>query len=81
MTTEQIVEMIVAIMPSVIAVFTTLGVVLKVIKQFADLKKQVADMKCLEDLKIELKQVINENYQLKQTLNETMTKIDHVERK
>lgn len=81
MTTEQIVELVMSCLPSFIAICTTVGVVLKVIKQFADLKKQVTDMKCLEDLKAELSAVIKENYELKQTLNETMTKIDHVERK
>lgn len=80
MTTEQIVELVISILPSIVAVFTTLGVVLNVIKQFAALKKDVADMKCLEDLKAEMTTVLKENYELKKTLNETMTKIDHVQR-
>lgn len=80
MTTEQIVELVISILPSIVAVFTTLGVVLNVIKQFAAVKKDVADMKCLEDLKAEMTTVLKENYELKKTLNETMTKIDHVQR-
>lgn len=81
MTTEQITELIVAIIPSIIAVFTTIGVIIKTLKEFAELKKQVADMKCIEDLNTQLSVLLAENYQLKQTLNKTMTMIDHVERK
>lgn len=80
MTTEQIVEWVIAILPSVISVLTTVGVIVKTLKQFADLKKQVTDMKAIEDLRDELHQVIQENYSLKKTLNETMTKIDHIDR-
>lgn len=81
MTTEAIIELIVSILPSIIAIFTTIGVIVKVIKQFADLKKEVANMKAIEDLRDQMKQVLEENYTLKKTLNETMTMIDHVERK
>lgn len=80
MTVEQIVELVVSILPSLIAVITTIGMVMNVIKQFADLKKQVVDMKAIEDIKDQLSEVIQENYQLKKTLNEAMTKIDHVKR-
>lgn len=83
MTTEQItqiVEWIIAILPSVIAVLTTIGVIIKTLKEFASLKSQVVDLKALDDLKGELKQLVQENYELKKTLNETMTIIDRVKR-
>lgn len=81
MTSEQIVELVISIIPAVIAIFTTIGVILKVLKEFAALKKEVADMKCIQDLKIQLQAVLDENYELKKTLNETMTMIDRVQRK
>lgn len=80
MTTEQIVQYVISILPSVIAVLTTVGVIIKTLHQFADLKKQVTDMKAIEDVKSQLKMILTENYELKKTLNETMTKIDHVDR-
>lgn len=80
MTTEQIAQYVVSILPSIIAVLTTIGVVIKTLKQFADLKKQVTDMKAIEDVKSQLKMILQENYELKKTLNEAMTKVDHVDR-
>ena len=79
--TEQIVEWVLAILPSLIAVLTTIGAIVSVVKQFASVKKEVADMKAIEDLKTQMKQVLQENYELKKTLNQTMTMIDRVQRK
>lgn len=81
MTTEQIISLVISICPSVIAIFTTMGVVLRVVKDFRSLKSEVADMKSIDDLKIMVNQVMSENYELKKKLNETLTKIDHIERK
>lgn len=81
MTSEEIVELVVSVLPSIIAVFTTIGLVIKTLHEFTSLKKEVVDMKAIEDVKVQLKQILEENYQLKRTLNETMTKIDHVERR
>lgn len=80
MTTEKIVEWVIAIIPSIIAIITTLTAILKVLKQFKDVKADVADMKCIEELKEEIKQLLEENYALKKAINETLTKIDHVQR-
>lgn len=81
MTVEQIVELIVSILPSLIAVLTTVGLIIKNLKEFAALKKQVTDLKCIDDLKDQIKEVVNQNYELKKQLNQAMTKIDHVKRK
>lgn len=81
MTYEQIIELVIQILPSVIAFCTTVGMIIKTVKEFAVLRKEVANMKSIEDLKADLGKVIEENYQLKKTLNDTMTKIDHIERK
>lgn len=80
MTTEQITQLILQIAPSVITILSMIGVVIKVIGQIKALKKQVVDMKPYEDLKSQLSTVLQENYELKKTLNECMTKIDHVKR-
>lgn len=80
MTTEQIVSWVLSVLPSVIAVLTTLGLVVKTIKDFKQLKSDVANMTAMEEIRAQLKQVIEENIKLKKTLNQTMTKIDKIRR-
>lgn len=80
MTIEQVVELIVSIIPSLIAVITAVALVLKTLKEFVELKKEVTDMKAIEDLKVQIHSVVEENYNLKKALNEALTKIDHVKR-
>lgn len=81
MTSEQIIDLVIGICPSIIAILTMVSVVVRVVKDFKDLKKQVTDMKVFYDLKDQMGQVIRENYDLKKKLNETLTKIDRIERK
>lgn len=81
MTTEQIIQIVIGVFPSLTAIVTMIGVIAKTISAFTKLKKQVTDMKDISELKVQMKQVLQENYELKKTLNETMTKIDHIERK
>lgn len=80
MEIEQIIDWVIAILPSVIAVLTTVGVVINVIKQFKQLKKDVAEMTAMEEIRTQLRQVVEENYSLKKKLNETMSMIDKVRR-
>lgn len=81
MPTDQLVNLIISIAPSIIAILTTVGVIIKTLKEFAELKKQVTDMKAIDDIRDQLREVLKENSDLKKKLNETMTKIDHIERK
>lgn len=78
---EQITNIIISIAPSVITIFTFIGVIAKVISSFTKLKKEVVDMKCVKDLNSKMDEVLEENRMLKRKLNETMTLIDRVERK
>ena len=80
MDVNVIVEWVISVMPSVIAVLTTVGVIIKTLKQFKELKNQVTDMKAIEDLRDQLKMILQENASLKKQLNKTLTKIDHVNR-
>ena len=81
MTTEEIIQLVISVCPSVVAILTMLGVVLRVVKDFRDLKRLVIDMKSVEDLNVKMSLVLQENIELKKKLNETMCKIDHIERK
>lgn len=80
MDINQIVEWVVAILPSVIAVLTTVGLVVKTLKEFTALHNQVTDMKAMEDVKTQLKLVLQQNYELKSKLDKTIAKMNHVQK-
>ena len=80
MDINQIVEWVVAILPSVIAVLTTVGLVVKTLKEFTALHNQVTDMKAMEDVKTQLKLILQENYELKSRLDKTIGKMNHVQK-
>lgn len=78
--TEQIVSWVVAVMPSIISVLTTVGIIIKIAKEIKSLKKEVVDMKDIEEIKRQLQALSEENYELKKTLNETLTVLTKVKR-
>lgn len=80
MDINTIVQWVISILPSVIAVLSTVGLIWKVIKQFKKLKEDVSNMTAMEDIRNQLREVLQENASLKKKLNETLTKIDHVNR-
>lgn len=80
MDVNTIVEWVIAILPSVIAVLSTVGLIWKTVKQFTKLKTDVENMTAMEDIRNQLKEVLQENAKLKKQLNETLTKIDNVHR-
>lgn len=81
MTTDQIISLVISTCPSLIAILTMIGVVIRVLKAFSELKKNVVDMKATEEVNDKLANVLHENYELKKKLNETMTMIDRIQRK
>ncbi len=82
MMTEQIVSLIIiGICPNLISIMTAIGLIMRVMREFKALKAQVIDMKSIDALNATMNQVMRENYELKKKLNETLTKIDHIERK
>lgn len=80
MDINQIVEWVIAILPSVIAVLTNVGLVIKTLREFTALHKQVTDMKAMEDVKTQLKLILQENYELKSKLDKTISKMNHVQK-
>lgn len=80
MDVNTIVEWVITILPSVIAVLSTVGLIWKTIKQFKKLKDDVSNMTAMEDVRNQLREVLQENASLKKKLNETLTKIDKVHR-
>lgn len=73
-------EIIIAIAPYIATIITFIGVIARVLNAFTKLKKEVVDLKALDEIKDQLSEVLRENAQLKKKLNETMTKIDHIRR-
>lgn len=80
MDINTIVSYVLDILPSFIAVLSTVGLIWKVIKNFKKLKDDVSNMTAMEDIRNQLKEVLQENAKLKKQLNETLTKIDKVHR-
>lgn len=80
MTTEQIASLIISLAPSVISILTMIGVVIRTMTQFSNLKKMVYDNKAQKDLNQKVGELIDQNYELKKQLNEVLTKMDHVKR-
>ena len=80
MDVNTIVEYIIAILPSVITVLSTVGLIGKTIKQFTKLKTDVENMTAMEDIRNELREVLQENASLKKQINKTLSEIDHVNR-
>ena len=78
MDVNTIVQWGLSVVPSVIAILSTVGIILKTLKEFKSLKKEVTDMKALEDVKSQLKMILKENYELKTRLDKTIAKMNHV---
>lgn len=80
MDINTIVSYVLDILPSFIAVLSTVGLIWKTVKQFTKLKTDVENMTAMEDIRNQLREVLQENAKLKKQLNETLTKIDKVHR-
>lgn len=78
MDINTIVQWVLSVVPSVIAILSTVGIILKALKDFKDLKKEVTDMKAMEDVREQLKMILQENYELKSRLDKTIAKMNHV---
>ena len=60
---------------------TIIGIVASFIKMISVLKaNKKKSNEQITEIKVELQEVVNQNYALKKQLNELLTKIDHVDR-
>ena len=81
MEIEQIVQWILAVAPSALAIILTFVSVIDILKKFKQLKFDVRDANAMKELRMQIQQVIDENRKLKKALRETLSKMDHVYRK
>ena len=81
MEIEQIVQWILAVAPSALAIILTFVSVIDILKKFKQLKFDVRDANAMKELRAQIQQVIDENRKLKKALRDTLSKMDHVYRK
>ena len=74
MDIDSILTLIVAALPAVASVATAIGAMLKIFKNFDELKKSVKDNTDLQQFRDQLNKVLEENYQLKELLCQYMDK-------
>lgn len=80
MEINTIVEMAIAVVPSLTAVFAVLGVAFKVLKKFSDLKKEFSEKTDYREMQKTLGKVYEENMELKKEIKMLRTQVDHVRR-
>ena len=91
MTFGQIMSIVVAAAPALTAIIGIIFAVLKgiktskttsadVINKFEEVRQEIFNTKQYSDLKDQLMIVQQENYELKKTINELLTKIDRIHR-
>lgn len=80
MTIELIAQMIVGILPSVIAVIGVVTLVYKQLKEFKITRAEVRDLKVIDDLKAEIKSLAADNRDLKKQIKELLTAITKISR-
>ena len=77
---DEILLWIMALAPSVTAIFTTLGMVFTVLKNFKQLKDDIKSREEFEEIKTRFKKILDENYELKQLIKELLEKCDGIKR-
>ena len=81
MEQSQIIELIIICLPQLL---TALGVVIsifKLLKEIKNQKNEIDNLRTAEELKIQLKQVIDDNIKLKQLINELLTQMTNIRRR
>lgn len=77
---DEILLWIMALAPSITSIFTTLGMVITVLKNFKQLKNDIKAREELENIQSRFKKILDENYELKQLIKELLEKVDGIKR-
>lgn len=80
MDLNSIINCILAAAPSIVAILTSFGVVAKIMGAFGSLRKEVQDKTEMKEIQDQFKVVLQENYELKKSINELIEKIDKVKK-
>lgn len=76
--TNEIMTYLIALIPSIVAVGSTLGTAIGILKQFKALRGEVKQKTEMKDLKEKLEIVISENRELKQMLKKDIETRTHI---
>lgn len=79
MDTNIIVSYIMAWMPSIVAICGTIVSVVKIVKDFNNLRAEVKDKTEMNDIKNQIQVIIQENYNLKKQIKELIKQISKVD--
>lgn len=74
----EIEAFIIAYTPLLVTIISTIVMVYKVLKSFKDLKEEVKQSKEMQEIRDQVKIVIQENYKLKRQINQLIEKVDKV---
>lgn len=80
MEINTITELLVAVLPSLAAILSVIGIAVKIIKFLKNLKKEFADKTDYKEIQKCMSKVIDENMQLRKEINRLKSIIDHVHR-
>lgn len=69
---------IIAYTPLLVTIISTIVMVCKILKSFKDLKEEVKQSKEMQEIRDQVKIVIQENYKLKKQINQLIEKVDKV---
>lgn len=75
---DQITTYIVSILPSLTAILAMVLMVTKVLRSFNNLRDEVKNSKEMEEIKNQIKIVVQENYELKKQIKTLVNKIDKI---
>lgn len=75
---DQITTYIVSILPSLTAILAMVLMVTKVLRSFNSLRDEVKNSKEMEEIKNQIKIVVQENYELKKQIKTLVNKIDKI---
>lgn len=75
---ETIMQVLIAVLPALAAVLSVVGIAVKILRNFVQLKKDFADKTDYKEVQKALSKVIDENMQLKKELKRLQKIIDHV---
>lgn len=75
---DQITTYIVSILPSLVSILAMVLMVVKVLRSFNNLRDEVKNSKEMEEIKNQIKIVVQENYELKKQIKSLVQKLDKV---
>lgn len=78
MIPETVTELLIAILPALTAIISVVGIALKILRKFTDLKKEFAEKTDYKEVQRAMSKLVDENQRLNQEVRRLENKINHV---